>query len=370
MPKFVFSDYQFCLHAGAGTYIQGKNALSRIGELLQHRQAKRPLIIAGKTAYEKVGQIVHDMFKKRGYECDAVIYGGPCTIQDTEALCQRACKEGRDCIVGMGGGKVLDLSKAVADFARLPVFCVPTIAATCAAVTPLSAMYAEDGKFVKNLYHTSSVAGVVADLDVLVAAPPRYLAAGIADAFAKSCEYSSFQKSMKYETSDFGRFMGYRLALPNDEILLKIGRDAYKANIAGRVNRAFCDAVSCVISVTGVISGMGAYAAAGGARFAVAHAFNELIRGHYVSDVSRWLHGELVGVGVLCQMALNGRSDEEIMRRRTLMQAMGLPTSLNDLQLNFTSKEILRFVDELIELKQFDASSQPMVYKAIETVAR
>lgn len=370
MSSFDSTHIELCMQAGCGTYIQGTNVLSRTGELLRQRGLSRPMVVTGKTAYEKAGKIVCQALKQCGYDIEVVIYTAPCVIEDAQALCQKALMEKRDCVIGIGGGKVLDMSKAIAGFAALPVFCVPTIAATCAATTALSAMYGCDGKYVKNLYHSASVAGVVTELNVLIAAPTRYLASGIADSFAKACEYSAFQKRMKYETSDFGRFMGYNLALHSDELLLQIGRAAFDANAAGQVNQAFCDAVSCVIPIIGVISGIGAYAVAGGARFAVAHAFNELIRGRYVTDVNRWLHGELVGVGVLCQMVLNGLPEEEILTRRSLMRSMGLPTCLNDLGIDTSPQGVRRFTDDLIAMKQFDTSRPEIVLKAIQAIAR
>lgn len=50
-------------------------------------------------------------------------------------------------VVGIGGGKVLDAAKLVAERAQVPVVTIPTSAATCAAWTALSNVYDDTGAF-------------------------------------------------------------------------------------------------------------------------------------------------------------------------------------------------------------------------------
>ena len=206
------------MRTGAGRYIQGENTSSLVGQELKRLGFHKVGIIAGKRAFEAAKQPLITGLDQAGLVYDVSIYPGYCTAGDIDFYVHWARQQSYDCVLGVGGGKLMDLSKAVGALARLPVFTLPTIAATCAAFAPLSVIYDETGHQETIRYHEDSVSGVFVDLTVLANAPQRYLAAGIADAFAKYCEYTSMRASVEYGDIDFGRFMGARLAHEGDEI--------------------------------------------------------------------------------------------------------------------------------------------------------
>ena len=294
-------------------------------------------------------------------------FTGFCSAGEIVDFGSRAVLEDCDSIMGVGGGKAMDIAKAVAAERKLPVYCVPTCAATCAAFASLSVIYNEQGCQNHTRYHPDEVSGVFVDTAVLAAAPARYLAAGMADAMAKTCEYSSMRDGLEYGDVDISKYLGYRLAQVGDQLLLKIGEQAYRDNQAGRVTEALEDALYITIAATGMISGMGGFAGRTGSRFAIAHGFNEVIRGRY-TDTKRWLHGELVAVGILAQLHANRVPAEYLKRVRAFYEAIGVPVSLRQLDIVLDEEGFSQFQREIADHSHVAPEYVSRVLEAVASV--
>lgn len=68
---------------------------------------------------------------------------------------------------------------------RLPVIILPTLASTCAAYTPLSVMYDEEGAMIRYDVFASSNALLLIDPEMILDSPKELLVAGIGDTLAK-----------------------------------------------------------------------------------------------------------------------------------------------------------------------------------------
>lgn len=125
-------------------YIQGTgaiNELPRLVSLLGHRG----LVLASRSGIEKVlprcnldlesNNISTELF--RGESCESEIARVKSIVDQRQA----------DVIVGMGGGKVIDTAKIVADRMDIPVIVVPTIASNDAPTSGCAVLYSEDGVF-------------------------------------------------------------------------------------------------------------------------------------------------------------------------------------------------------------------------------
>lgn len=256
--------------SGAGGYFQGEHILRECGQELRRKGVQRVCLIGGKTALAAALPELESGLHDAQIQYTVHLFSGFCTAGEIEEFAAAAEQEKSDCILGVGGGKTMDLTKAVAAQLQLPVFTVPTSAATCAAYAALSIVYNQQGCQDHTRYHLDEVSGVFSDTAVLAKAPARLLAAGMADAMAKSCEYSSMRPRLEYGDVDISKYMGYNLARVADEILLTCGEQAYRDNSNGIVSPSLEDAVYVSIAATGIISGMGGFAGRTGSRFAIA----------------------------------------------------------------------------------------------------
>lgn len=354
--------------SGANRYFQGRGLLDRVGAECQRHGWKRAYVVGGRQALAAAWPAIRAGLDEYGVAFILREFGGFNTTEEIEMAAGEATREGCAVVVGAGGGKALDLAKAAAALAGLPVVTVPTSAATCAAFAPLSIVYNDQGRQVHSRFHSFEVSAVFVDLDVIAAAPARLLAAGMADALAKSCEYSSAYPTLCYGSIDTAKYCGYRLALAGDEGLLSCGAQAYRDVQGGQVTQALEDAVFLSIANVGVVSGICGYTNKPGGRFAIAHGFNELICGRWVPDPRRWLHGELVAVGILAQLHVNQVQAERIETVRRFFQDIQVPTSLGQLGLELDDGQLARFQQEVVDNTDMDAKFYPRIRQAVASV--
>ena len=353
--------------SGAGNYFQGPNILPDCGEELKRKGHRRLSIIGGEKALRAALPGLSSGLSKAGLPFTVHPFSGFCTAEEIDAYAALVRQDGSDCLLGVGGGKALDLVKAIAALLGCPVYTVPTSAATCAAYAALSIVYNQEGCQDHTRYHSDEVNGVFVDTQVLANAPPRLLAAGMADAMAKSCEYSSMRSQLHYGDVDISKYLGYSMARTGDEILLTCGQQAFLDNQNGVVSQSLEDAVYVCIAATGMISNMGGFAGRTGSRFAIAHGFNEVLRGRYVGT-GDWLHGEIVGVGILAQLHANGMPEAYQERVRSFYQAIGVPVTLAGMGIRLNGAGFSKLQEELVAHSGVSEENAQRVREAVAFV--
>ena len=329
------SSYRF----GVGKYFHEKEVLSHLREELRGFSDKA-LVISGKKAMEALEeQNFRKCLKDAGVSFREELYVGYPNTEKVEYFSKLAREEGYGVLIGAGGGKIMDLSKAVANQAGLPLLLIPTTAATCAAFTPLSVLYTKEGKYDKAIHFDREVDVVLVDEDIMLRQGTRYLAAGMVDAMAKYIEISHGERSLKRGTVPLQKYLAYQMAEELFTVLEEEGAEACRElREAGENNRqalskeemklgsALQDCVFCNIALTGIVSGM----MQGRGQAALAHALYNFLRTNYTEESGAFLHGEIVGVGLRLQ-ALYNKNVELEERITKFMADRGMPTSLQDL---------------------------------------
>jgi glycerol dehydrogenase len=127
--------------AAPGRYIQGRGAIHRMGEVLEQLGSSKPLILLDPMVKEIVSDALESV--SGAFYVD---FNGECSPEEIDRVAGEAHDGGADAVVAVGGGKVIDTAKAVANPEGLPLVIAATIASTDAPTSSLSVIYTEEGE--------------------------------------------------------------------------------------------------------------------------------------------------------------------------------------------------------------------------------
>ena len=322
---------------GCGRYLQEAGILASCGDEVR-RLGRSPLILGGATALSLTRDTIEQSVSASCERYLIVEHGGSCNDEDAKALAELSASLHYDVIVGVGGGVLMDFAKLVGYYASRPVINIPTSTATCAAYTPLSVCYTPEGRTVGTRHFSYEVAAVIADTALLARQPKRLLLAGMFDALAKFVEIKHRFKADA--ECPLGLDWAYMLSSHSYTELFDKIPTCLSDLEAGRVSSAVEQVIFTSLAVTGVISGI----ARGSNQTALAHKFYEITRVLFPEESKPYLHGEIVGVGLLLQNIFNGEEQENRVLRE-LMQSHGMPSRLSDVGVPATAEVMEKYIE-------------------------
>ncbi len=322
----------FSLTVAPAQVIRGVQTLSQAGEAIA-RLGHRPLVVGGDHTLAALAEQLQPVLEQRQLSYSLASYTPDCSSASLASLREAAAQHQADFIIGIGGGKALDTAKLLAHQCKLPVVTVPTSAATCAAWTGLSNIYADQGAFLYDVTLDRCPDLLVLDYSLIQTAPQRTLVAGIGDALAKWYE-ASVSSGSESATLIIAAVQQARVLR---DILFQKSADALKE--AG--SEVWREVVDATVLLAGVIGGLGGAQCRTVAAHAVHNGLTHLPAAHDA------LHGEKVAYGILVQLRLEemvqGNQLAASARQQLLKfyAEIGLPQTLDDLNLgNITLSEL------------------------------
>ncbi len=346
---------------GAGRYLQEKGALSLLGEEVL-RLGKKPLIIGGKTALSLTRKEIVKSLDNIVFEYEINEHTGTCNDKKAKNFSDHAKKCSFDVIVGVGGGVIMDFAKLIAHFAHLPVINIPTSSATCAAYTPLSVRYTPEGRTVGSKHYEYEVNCVIVDPEIIITQPKRLLISGAFDTLAKFVE---IKQRFNENVTDFplGLDWAHTLSKKSFYDIVNGLEECISDMEKGLVSDNFEKMIFNLICTTGVISGI----ARGSNQTALAHKFYEATKKRFFEESRPFLHGEIVGVGLILQNFFNGEKENNDFLI-SVMKKYSMPSCIKDMNVlqNDETKKV--YFDELSVCSAIEDGNEKNLLKLQEAL--
>ena len=341
-------------------YVQGQGEFGRM-PLYTAPYGNACIIIDG-FLYQDLNARLEKAYAESDAKFVSISFNGECCEEEVERIGKIARENGAAVIVGAGGGKTMDTAKICADEMGLPVIIAPSSASTDAPVSEIAVVYKPDGEYIGSRKMKKNADLVLVDTEIIVKAPRRLFVAGMGDALAtwleaQACECSD---SPNYIGSGMRRCKaGMAIAKASWDILFEDGEKALMALDSGVVTEAFEN----VVEANTLLSGLGFL----NTGLATAHGIHSGLT--VLPETHKYLHGEKVAFGIVCQMMLENTPAETVDKVMRFMVAIGLPVTLADLGVAAERDKVLAIAEKtangpLIHQEPFAVTTE-RVYGAI-----
>jgi glycerol-1-phosphate dehydrogenase [NAD(P)+] len=325
--------------------IIGNKILNNTLEYIKETTLKNEKIvfITGENVKRKINQQIEDNFIKKQIEYQWVL-AGDASFQSVEDIEKEIKNEKIEIIVGIGGGRCIDIGKMTANNLKKPFVSIPTSASHDGISSPFVSL--RGGKKPYSIKVETPI-GIVADLEIISNAPYRLIASGCGDLIAKITAIKDWELARDDVNEYFGEYAA-NLSYISAKMILDISNNIteYK-KIDKKITRTI---------VEGLISSGVAAGIAGSSRpcSGSEHLFSHALE--YITSSKCGLHGERVGIGTIIMAKLHNLDWKDIKRS---LEIIGAPT---------TAKEIKADKDELIDAFFLAGRIRPERYTILNKV--
>ncbi|ADU71876.1 iron-containing alcohol dehydrogenase family protein [Pantoea sp. At-9b] len=291
---------------------------ARAGEFIKP-YATHIRIFTSPHAWQAVNPELTTSLEANGIGWQLEYLTGECTDDAIATLKHNTEQQGAELLLAIGGGRVLDAAKVVgSQLPDLTVINFATLAATCAAWSPVAIIYTPEGGHVRSQPLSKMPELVLVDSEVIARSDVRYLKAGIVDALAKYYEFRPYQR---HNPDDLALDLKVMTALRALDTYRQWGAEAVAANQQQRVTPALVKVIDANIVLAGLANSVRDVLPTPG----FAHAIHNRLT--HQPELHHWLHGEKVGYSLLVQSLIehDGVPDAELL---ALLRQYDMPLTL------------------------------------------
>jgi len=292
--------------------IVGDDVLSRVGETCTRLGFSGCVLIVTDSNVQPIAAVpASESLDSSGFKVQEVLVKAS-SIPQVREVEREIEKFKPSLVVGVGGGKDIDVAKLSSANKGVPFLSIPTAASHDGIASPVVSMkgYSKPYSFM-----AQAPIAIVADVSVIVRAPFRLLASGCGDVVGKYTAVRDWRLAHKIKNEYYGDYaadlalMSARLVMRNAHVVRSMSETGIRT------------VVEALISCGVAMSIAGSSRPCSGAEHLFGHALD-------VTAPRPALHGEQVGVGTIMCSYLHGANWQLI---RDVLRRIGAPTNAREL---------------------------------------
>lgn len=324
------------------SYLQGFGIFADLGKEVK-RYGSKAVLIVDEFVFNTYKDKIDKTFGDYDLPFDIITFKGECSPRQIDNFTAQTKEFGSNVVVGIGGGKTLDSSKAVAYALSLPLIIVPTIASNDAPTSRVIATYEDNGTYIGPRFIELNPESIFVDTEIISKAPAHFLACGVADALAT---YYEAQQCLKKGAVNFygGKqpLIAQAIAKTCNDVIWENAVQAYE----DIKNKQCTEAVEKVVEANILLSGVGFEGCGVAASHALGGALSSLEPQY--GDAKGIAHGVAVSLGIIFQFVVEGRSEAEIDELHDFYIKLGLPVHFTQVGVADFSDEKIKFIAEIV----------------------
>ena len=289
----------------------GSGAINAVGEVLSTNNYNGKILYVSDPIVDKLyGEIVKEQIRNIGkLKVEFVDYN---TITYAMSIAERVIATDVDCIVGMGGGKVLDVCKYASYISKRPFLSIPTAVANDGIASPIAVLKRKDDK-PKSL-GCSTPMMLLVDTDIVANGPIQLVKAGIGDTISNYMALLDWDLACRRGKDEMNGY-AYMMSTTSLDALMKTQYNSIcKEFIEVLVNSFILSGIAMEFA--------GSSRPVSGSEHLFSHALD------YYSTKKN-LHGLQVALGTVAILKLIGRSQDDVINYLKRFDVKVNPQTLN-----------------------------------------
>lgn len=301
--------------------VVGEEIIRDMGAILEELEiGNNALIIWGPNVKKIVGDTLLQSLEKKRFSINWEIAGAS-TFQEVERIAKLAKKTSSSFLIGVGGGRSIDIAKLASFNSKLPFVSVPTSASHDGISSPFASVKGLDRPY--SIVAKPPIA-IIADIRIISKAPFSLMVSGCGDLISKRTAVRDWELAHERNGEYYGGYSANLALLSADLVIDNSSQIANRAADSVRV------VVEALISA-GVAAGIaGSSRPCSGSEHLFSHAMDIVAPG-------KGMHGEKCGMGTIMMAKLHGLDYKQI---RDALDRIGSPTKAS--QIGASEDEIVR----------------------------
>lgn len=295
--------------------VVGNDVINDIGNVCNALKLNgNALVVSGPTTMHTVGSKTVQLLEDHGLDVHSVVAATSqlSEVEKVEQLIKEIDPKKRVFLLGVGGGKTIDIAKLASQRIKSSFISVPTAASHDGIVSSRASI-------TKNSISASIEAeppvAVVADTMIISQAPHKLLASGCGDIISKCTAVRDWELAHRLKNAKFSEYASH-LSMMTAKILMNSAQSIKPGNTeSARM------VVKALVASGVAMSIAGSSQPASGSEHKFNHALNTIAP-------KPALHGEQCGVGSIMMMYLHGGNWQKI---RQSLKTIGAPVNAEEL---------------------------------------